>query len=228
MRRREFLGALGGAATWPLAARAQQPASIRRVGMLLALPKDNPDAQARVAALRGGLEALGWKSGQNVRLDVRWSDTDDEHLRSEAAQLIDRKPDVIVAAGSRAMVRLQEQTSVVPIVFIAQAGSSDHGIITNFARPAGNLTGFTTFDSFALAGKMLGALKEVAPDLARVLLVMSRNHPSTAGYQRQLAEAAPLLRVVPTTIEVATTAELEREVIAFAREPGGGLLLPAD
>jgi putative tryptophan/tyrosine transport system substrate-binding protein len=90
------------------------------------------------------------------------------------------------------------------------------------------MTGFTTFDSFALAGKMLGGLKDLAPGLARVLLVMSRNHPSTAGYQRQLAEAAPRLGVVPTTIEVATVADLEREIVAFAREPGGGLVLPAD
>ena len=229
MRRREFIIVIAGSAVaCPLLARAQQPVSIRRVGVLLALSKDNADAQARVAALRGGLEALGWKSGQNVWIDVRWSDTDDEHLRSEAAQLVGRKPDVIVAAGSRVMIRLQEQTSAIPIVFVAQAGSSDHGIITNFARPAGNLTGFTTFDSFALAGKMVSVLKDVAPGLARVLLIMSRGHPSTAGYRRQLAEDAPLLGVVPSVIEVDTTAELEREITTFAREPGGGLLLPAD
>jgi putative ABC transport system substrate-binding protein len=229
MRRRQFITLIAGSiVAWPPLSRAQQPAPIRRVGVLLALSKDNADAQARVAALRGGLEALGWKSGQNVRIDVRWSDTDDEHLRSEAAQLIARKPDVIVAAGSRVMVRLQEQTGAIPIVFIAQAGSSDHGIITNFARPAGNLTGFTTFDSTGLAGKMLGSLKEIAPGLSRTLLIMSHNHPSTVGYQRQLAEAAPRLGIVVTTIEVATAAELEHEIIAFAREPDGGLLLPAD
>lgn len=126
------------------------------------------------------------------------------------------------------MVRLHEQTIVIPVVFVAQAGSSDHGLITNYARPAGNLTGFTTFDSVALAGKMAGALKDLVPGLARVLLIMSRGHPSMAGYSRQLLEDAPSLGVVPRAIEVISTAELEREIITLAREPGGGLLLPAD
>ena len=229
MRRRDIITILGGVAlAWPLEGRAQQRDSARRIGVLMTLPKGNAEAQARLAALRRGLEALGWIDGRNIQIEDRWSGDDFERLRADAAELVKLKPDVIVSSGSRALIMLQQQTRAIPIVFVAAAGTTEHGIITSAARPAGNLTGYTTFDSFALAGKLLGLLKEMAPELARVALIMYQDHPSLPGYRQQLGIDAPSLGVVPTVFQPGSAAELEHAIDTFAREPNGGLLLPPD
>src|SRR5215216_207234 len=174
MRRRAFMALL---AAWPLAARAQQADRLRRVGVLFTLTRDNAEGQARMTAFRQGLEALGWADGRNLRIDDFWAGIDGERLRSDAAELLSLKPDAIMAGGSRALIALQNATHAIPIVFVAAAGTIEHGIVTNVARPAGNLTGFTTFDDFSLAGKLAGLLKEMAPRLARIALIMHRDHP---------------------------------------------------
>ena len=227
MRRREFLGVLGGAAAaWPLAARAQD--RVRRIGVLMTLTKDNVEGQERLRSLVQGLETLGWTHGRNVHIDARWPGDDLDRLRAEVADFVALKPDVIVAGGSRTLLALQQQIRTIPIVFVAAAGTTEHGLVANAARPAGNLTGFTTFDSFALAGKLLGALKEVAPAVTRAALIMYRGHPSLPGYRRELDTAARTLGVVPFTTDATSAAELESIVTAFAREPHGGLVMPAD
>jgi len=228
MRRREFIALAGGAAALPFAARAQQATLARRVGVLMTLTKENVEGQARLASLRHGLEALGWTENHNIRIDARWPGDDLDRLRTEAGELINSKSDVIVSGGSRALAVLQAQTRTIPIVFVAAAGSAEHGIVTNVARPTGNLTGFTTFDTFALAGKLMGTLKEMAPSIARVVLIMYRDHPSLGGYSQQLAKDALSLGVVPTVAQPSSANELERAIEAFAREPNGGLLFPAD
>ena len=229
MRRRDFITALSGAAVaLPRGARAQQAEPMRRIGVLMTLTRDNAEGQARLASLRQGLEALGWIEGRNIQIDDRWAGDDLERLRSQATELINLKSEVIVAGGSRAFVVLQEQTRVIPIVFVAAAGTVEHGFVSNAARPAGNLTGYTTFDSFALAGKLLGMLKEIAPAVARTVLVMYRGHPSLPGYRQQLEADAPALGVVSTAVDATTTADLERIVETLARERNGGLVFPAD
>ena len=129
----------------------------------MTLTKDNVEGQARFNSLVQGLEALGWINGRNLQIDARWPADDLDRLRADVADFIRLKPDVIVAGGSRALLVLQQLTRTIPIVFIAAAGTTEHGLVASAARPAGNLTGYTTFDSFALAGKILGGVKEVAP-----------------------------------------------------------------
>jgi putative ABC transport system substrate-binding protein len=182
MRRREFIAALGGIAAMPAASRAQQSAErIPLVGILLTLTRDNPDGQARVNAFRQGLEALGWKDGHNVRIEIRWPGEDRRALDIDAADLVIRSPDAIMVGGSRALIAIQQKTQTIPIVFVAAAGTVEHGVVTSAARPRGNLTGFTTYDDFALVGKLLGTLKEADPRLMRALTIMHRDHPSIAG-----------------------------------------------
>jgi putative tryptophan/tyrosine transport system substrate-binding protein len=229
MRRREFIAGLGGAAAMPLAADAQQPPErTARVGVLLTLTRNNPDGQARVNAFRQGLAALGWKDGHNIRIEERWPGEDRRALDIDAAELVKRRPDAIMVGGSRALIAIQQQTQTIPIVFVAAAGTVEHGIVTSAARPRGNLTGFTTYDDFALAGKLLGTLKEAYPRLTRALMIMHRDHPSIAGYQSQLQATAPRIGVHPTVVLAANAIELEQLVRDFAREPGGGLVLPPD
>src|SRR5262245_32492631 len=160
MKRRAFIGLLGGA-VWPLLARAQHSERIRRIGVLLTVASSNPEAQARMTALRRGLEALGWMENRNIQIEERWAAPDSAPVATYAAELVSVKPDLILVGGSRAFVAVQRETQVIPIVFVAAAGTTDHGIITSVARPTGNLTGFTTLDDFSLGGKMLGILKEM-------------------------------------------------------------------
>ena len=228
MRRRDFISLVGGAVAMPLAAQAQQPARMRRVGVLMTLTKNNMEGQARLNSLSQGLEALGWIQGRNLHIDARWPGDDLDRLRAEVADFANWQPDVIVAGGSRTLLILQQQIQVIPIVFVAAAGTAEHGIVTNTARPAGNLTGFTTYDSFALVGKLLGGLKEVAPTITRACLIMFRGHPSLPGYRRELDAAAKSLGVAPITTDASSATELERIITEFAREPNGGLVMPAD
>ena len=194
----------------------------------MTLTKDNAEGQARLNSLIQGLEVLGWSHGRNMHVDARWPGDDLDRLRAEVADLVNLKPDVIVSGGSRALLVLQQQTDTIPIVFVAAAGTTEHGLVTNAARPAGNLTGYTTFDSFALAGKLLGGLKEVAPAVTRFVLIMSRGHPSLPGYRRELEAAARSLGVVAATADATSATELEGIITAFARGSHGGLVLPAD
>jgi putative ABC transport system substrate-binding protein len=226
MRRREFIAALGGVVAMPLTVPAQD--KIRRVGVLITLTKDNVEGQARLNSLVKGLETLGWTHTRNIHIDDRWPGDDVDRLRTDAADLVNRQTDVIVAGGSRSLFALQEQTRTIPIVFVAAAGTTEHGLVTNAARPAGNITGYTTFDSFALAGKLLGGLKDIAPEVARVILIMHRGHPSLPGYRKEFEAAAKSLGVVPITTDAASAAELESIITTFAREPHGGLVMPAD
>jgi putative tryptophan/tyrosine transport system substrate-binding protein len=229
MNRREFITLLGGAAaSWPLAARAQQLDRMRRIGWMLALTGDHPEAQARMTAFRDGLAALGWIEGRNLQIDYRWGAGDTDRVRAYAAELVSLKPDIIMVGGSRPLTAVLHESRTIPIVFVATAGNVEHGLITNVARPAGNATGFTLFDEFSLAGKLLGTLKEIAPRVARVALIMQRDHPSLAGYGRSLDSAAPRLGVTPIVAPVGSASEIERTFETLAREPNGGLLLPPD
>ena len=163
MKRREFITLLGGAAAaWPLAARAQQPERMRRIGVLINLAADDPQSQARLAAFQQGLQQLGWTDGRNVRIIARWGAGDADRIRRYAAELVALAPDVILATCSPALVALLQATRTVPIVFTCVVDPVGAGFVDSLARPGGNATGFTLFE-YGLSGKWLELLKQIAP-----------------------------------------------------------------
>jgi putative ABC transport system substrate-binding protein len=166
MRRREFISLLGGAAAWPLAARAQQRERIRRIGVLMPLAADDAAAQARNAAFLQGLQQLGWTIGQNVQIEYRWSGGNDELTRRYGAELAAVAPEVILATGSASMAPLLQATRTVPIVFAIVPDPVGAGFVDSLARPGGNATGFTSFD-YGIGAKWVELLKGIAPRVAR-------------------------------------------------------------
>ena len=169
--RRELLAALGGAAaTWPLAATAQQGERMRRIGVLMAMTADDPESQARLAAFAQGLQQSGWTVGQNVRVDYRWSGGNADSMRKHAAELVALSPDVILAHSSAAVAPLLQATRTIPIVFTTVADPVGAGYVDSLARPGGNATGFVVFE-YSIAAKWLELLKEIAPGVTRAAVL---------------------------------------------------------
>jgi putative ABC transport system substrate-binding protein len=223
MRRRDFLTVLGSAATWPVAARAQQGERERRIGVLAGQTDDDLDTRAQLAAFREGLAKLGWIEGRNLRIDLRFTGNDPDRLRAYAVELVSLAPEVIVSSGGATTRAAQEQTPIIPIVFTAGNDPVTNGLLRNTARPEGNMTGFTsTVDS--LIGKWLELLKEAAPHITRAALVFN---PQTVnvGYLRSTEAAAPLPGVQTIKTPVRDPLEMVRAIDAFAAEPNGGLLV---
>jgi putative tryptophan/tyrosine transport system substrate-binding protein len=178
MKRREFITLLGGAAaTWPLAARAQQSDRMRRIGVLIGTTERDLDGRNRLTALSKGMQELGWLDGQNLRIDVRWAASDDL-THDYAVEIVGLKPDVIVANGTPASFAFKQQTQTIPIVFAQVIDPVGQGLIQNLARPGGNLTGFTNYE-FSIGGKWLQLLKEIAPQLTRAAVLFN---PPTAPF----------------------------------------------
>ena len=227
MRRRETIAVLAGMSAWPFAARAEGERA-RLVGWLLTLSEDHPEGQARIKAFREGLAVSGWTEGRNLHIEYRWGATDAARRRDYAEELVRRKPDAVVAGGSASLVALLQASSTVPVVFVATAGNIEQGLITNVARPSGNATGFTLFGDFSLAGKLLGILKEMAPRIARVVLMMQRGHPTLTAYARALEPDTRRMGTDLILMPVGSAAEIERAIETVAREPNGSLLLPPD
>ena len=165
--RREFVTLLGGAAAWPVAARAQQPERMRRVGVLMHATSDEPESQARIVAFAQGLQEAGWSVGRNVRIETRWSTGDASRLRRDAAELVALAPDVVLAGVGATIPALLEASRTVPVVFAQGLDPVGAGFVESLARPGGNATGFTQFE-YSLSGKWLEVLKEVAPGVTRV------------------------------------------------------------
>jgi|RhiMetdeSRZDD1v2_1073273.scaffolds.fasta_scaffold20668_8 ABC-type uncharacterized transport system substrate-binding protein len=223
MRRREFITLLGAAAAWPLAARAQQPGKMPRVGMLLAFAESDPTMQARLAAFRQGLAELGWNEGRNVRIDYRFAGSDIERFRVHAAELIALAPDIMFAHSNPGLAALRQENRTIPTVFVQVADPVGSGFIDSLARPGGNATGFTNFEP-ATGGKWVEILKEIAPGVSRTAVLM---HPETAANVAlfRAAEAAgPLLGVTVAAVGVREAAGIEQAITSFAREPNGGLI----
>jgi len=228
IRRREFIVLLGGAASWPLAARAQQGERMRRVGALMNLATDDPMGQVRVAAFVQGLQAAGWWDGRNVRIDTRWAGADPANYRKYAAELIALGPDVVLASTTAAVAQLQQASRTVPIVFVGAIDPVGSGLVTSMARPGGNVTGFVIFE-YALAAKWLELLKEIAPGVRRATLLFG---PDTSPYYpvflREFgAGLAPLALEVSATA-VRDEAEIEATITAFARGSASGLIAAPD
>jgi ABC-type uncharacterized transport system substrate-binding protein len=227
IRRREFIFTLGGAAAaWPLAARAQQPERVRRIGVLMNLATDDAEGQARIAAFLQALQQLGWTDGGNVRIDYRWAAGNTGRFQRYAEELLALAPDVILASASPSVQALQRATRTVPIVFAQVSDPVASGFVQSLARPGGNTTGFIQFE-FGLSGKWLELLKEVAPDVTRAAVLRDPDVGTGTTQFAVIQAMAPLLRVEVNPVNVRDPSEIRRAVEAFARSPNGGLVVTA-
>ena len=226
MRRREFITLVGGAAAWPLAARAQQAGRMRRIGILLPAAADNPAFQTRVGAFLQGLQQTGWTIGHNVNIETRWATTSAAEIRRHAAELVALAPDVILAFGASTVGPLLQTTRSVPIVFPAVADPVGAGFVVSLARPGGNVTGFMSFE-YGLGGKWLELLKEIAPKVTRAAILRDSAIASGIGQFGVIQAMAPSLRVEVIQVNLRQTGEIGRAVESLARAPNGGLIVTA-
>ena len=224
-KRREFISLLGGTAVaWPLAARAQQGEQVRRIGVLMPLAADDPEAQSRVAAFAQGLQQLGWTIGRNVRIDTRWAAGDAERIRKYAAELAALAPDVILAGAGAVVPSLLQATRTVPIVFTQTPDPVGAGFVNSLAQPGGNVTGFTSFE-YGISAKWLELLKEIAPRVTRAAVIRDAAIASGTGQWGALQSVAPSFGVELSPVNMRDADEIERAVAAFARSPNGGVIL---
>jgi putative ABC transport system substrate-binding protein len=226
MKRREFITLLGGAAAaWPLAARAQQPEKMRRVGVLMNATAEEPEAQSYVAAFQQAMQEFGWSVGRNLRIDLRWGGGDANLTRRYAAELVALSPDVMLAAGGPVVSAMQRASRTVPIVFAQSIDPVGAGIVASLARPGGNVTGFTQFE-YGLSGKWAELLKEIAPGTKRVGVLRDPANPAGIGQWAIIQAAASAAGMEVTPLAVADVGEIERGVAAFARSSDTGLVVP--
>jgi putative ABC transport system substrate-binding protein len=224
VQRREFIALIGGAAaTWPLAARAQQ-GPMSRVGVVMGLKESDPVAQALVAAFQQGLQRLGWTPGRNIAIDVRFATDDREQIRALAVELMGLKPDLMVSNSNLVTATLQAEVRTVPLLFIGVTDPIGSGFVTNFARPTGNITGFNNFDT-SMGSKWLETLKEIAPRVEHFGFMLQPETPANISILKAAEAAAPSLNAKLTALGVHNADEIERAVSAFAAEPNRGLIV---
>jgi ABC-type uncharacterized transport system substrate-binding protein len=226
VKRREFITLLGGAAAWPLAARAQQPERMRRIGMLLPAAADDAQFQAWVGAFLQALALLGWTIGRNVQIDTRWATPNAADIRRHAAELVALAPDVILAYGSSTVGPVLQATRTIPIVFPVIGDPVAAGFIESLARPGGNATGFMTTE-YGMAGKWLELLKQIAPGVVRAAVLRNPATPTGPAQFGVIQAVAPSLRVEVNPVDMRDAGEIERAIAAFARSPNGGLIVTA-
>jgi putative ABC transport system substrate-binding protein len=228
VKRRELITLLGGAAAWPLAARAQQGERVRRISALVGLPENDPEVRAWLAGFEQTLERLGWSQGRNFRIDYRYS-PGGARVQELAKEVVAAQPDVILSYSTPASVALQRETRTIPIVFLGVADPIGSGLITSLARPGGNLTGLMLYNA-SVAGKWLSMLREMAPNLKRAALVINpKSAPYYQYFVRASEAAAPALRIEPVFSPIENdAADIKRVVEAFARVPDGGLVVLPD
>jgi putative ABC transport system substrate-binding protein len=227
MRRREFITLLGGAAaSWPLAARAQQGDRVRRIGALMPYDENDPEGKRRYSAFTNALAGLGWTEGRNVRIDLYWAGADIDRMRALALELVGLQPDIIVTNGTPPTVAVQRETRTIPIVFANVADPVATGIVPRLDRPSGNVTGFANNEA-SLGGKWLELLSEIAPGLKRAAIMFN---PETLPslYVPSFETAARSLKVAPIIAHIHSDGEIETAITALGREPGGGLVVMGD
>ena len=225
MRRREFLGVLGGAAVgWPLVTHAQQPGGMRRIGVLIGLAATDADGQARVGAFLQGLQEFGWAVGRNVRIDTRWAAGSDADTRKYAAELVALAPDVIVASGGSTVGQVLSATRTVPVVFVIVPDPVGAGFVDNLARPGGNGTGFRSYE-YGMGAKWVELLKQIAPGVMRVAVIRDPAITAGTGQFGAIQSVAPSLGVEVSPISARDVPEIERAIAAFARTANGGMVV---
>jgi putative tryptophan/tyrosine transport system substrate-binding protein len=223
VRRRKFIGLLGSATAWPLAARAQQTERVRRIGVLMNITADSQEAPGRVGALAQGLAERGWMIGGNVRVDYRWYAADADASRKYAEELIALAPDILLATGTLAATALQRAAGTVPVVFLIVSDPVGAGLVDSLAKPGGNLTGFMLFE-YGTTAKWLELLKEIAPDIKRAAVLRDRYPAGTAQFGT-IQAAASSVGVEVSPINVRDASEIERGIAAVARSANGGLIV---
>jgi len=224
MQRRQFIALLGGATTWPLAARAQQGERMRRIGVLLPASADDARFQAFVGAFLQELQSLAWSIGRNVRIDTRWATANAATIRRQATELVALTPDVILAHGASTMGPLLQATRTVPIVFPVTADPVGAGFVDSLGRPGGNATGFMAIE-YPMGGKWLELLRQIAPGVIRVAVFRDASIPSGNALFGVIQAMAQALKVEVTPVNMRDADEIERVLAAFARAPGGGLIV---
>ena len=228
MKRREFITLLGGAAAaWPLAARAQQPERMRRIGILMPYAPTDTEMQARVRAFREELRKKGWATRVNVQFDERWTTDNMDLIRAAAANLAELAPDAILAVGGRVIPILMQATVTVPIVVPGGPDPVERGWIKSLARPGGNVTGFANLE-LSVIGKMLQTLKELAPSITRVAMLYNPDNVGATFFVRSFEAAAPPLGVQAIVSPIHGLADIERVVVAVAAQPNGGIFAAPD
>jgi putative tryptophan/tyrosine transport system substrate-binding protein len=224
MRRRDFIAGLGGAAAWPVAARAQQAERMRRIGVLMGYPEGDSQAQANVTALRQGLEKLGWGEGRNVQIDYRWAGAEPSKARAFAKELIALVPDVIVPSTNQVTRIVQQETHAIPVVFAFVGDPIGSGFAASLAHPGRNITGFANFDN-SIGGKWLELLKEIAPHAKRVGFIFNPDAAPNVGFFHAAESAAESQAVGLAAIAVRDANDIEQGLITFASQPDGGIIV---
>jgi putative ABC transport system substrate-binding protein len=227
IRRREFIATLGGAAAWPLAARAQQGDRVRHIGVLMPSDENDPLRKTYVSVLTQALSGLGWADGRNVRIDLRFGGADTNRMRALAQELLGVQPDVIVTTGVPATTAVQRETRTIPILFVNVSDPVPSGIVPRLNQPSGNITGFALYEA-SLGGKWLELLSEIAPGLKRAAIMFNPDLGAVSAFMPSLETAVRSLKVVPITAPVRSDVEIETAIIALGREPGGGLVAMPD
>jgi putative ABC transport system substrate-binding protein len=224
LNRREFITLLAGTAAWPLAARAQQPERMRRIGVLMNLAAADPQGQARLAGFQQTLQQLGWSDGRNVQIDIRRHENNADRARRYAQELVALAPDIFLADGTVSVGALQNVTRTVPIVFASVLDPVGAGFVDSLSRPSGNATGFMVFE-YGFSGKWLELLKQIAPQVTRAAVIRDPAISVGTAQFSAIQAVAPSLGVEVIPIGVHDTGEIERAVEAFARSANGGLIV---
>src|SRR5213083_3572843 len=227
MRRREFFGLVGGAAAWPLAARAQ-PQAVRRIGVISAIPESDAEAKPRMMAFQQALEQLGWATGRNLHIEFRWHNRGDVALSEEmlalAKEMVALEPEVILVQSNPGVAAVRQVTSTIPIVFVSVADPVESGFVKSLARPGGNITGFSNFEA-SMGGKWLEALKQIAPRVTKVVALLHVETAANAGFLRTAQSAAPSLGVTLTAAGVHDATDIETALMALSAEANCGLIV---
>jgi putative tryptophan/tyrosine transport system substrate-binding protein len=227
MNRRAFIAGLSSAVAWPVLGRAQQSQPIRRIGILMPFPPENATARERVRAFREELRKRGWASSVNVQFDERWTVDNMELIHSAAENLVELKPDVILAAGGRVIPILMKLTRSIPIVYPGGTEPVARGYVQSLAHPGGNVTGFAVMEA-SVIGKQLQTLKEIAPHLARISMIYNPDNPAGAIAGRGFEDAARPLGVEATIVHIHGLSDIERAAEAVARQENGGIFVALD
>jgi putative ABC transport system substrate-binding protein len=227
MKRREFITLLGGAAAWPLTARAQQSERVRQIGVLMGTSESDPDQKGMVSTFTRALAELGWTEGTNIRIERRWAEGDFARLRTHALDLARLAPDAIFAQGTPATTALRQAAPATPLVFVMITDPISSGLVSSFAYPGGNITGFTNYE-FSMGGKWLEILKEMTASVDQVAVVFNPDNPALHGQLRSIEVAGPSFRIQVNAKPARNAETIERIIRAFAPEPNGGLLVLLD
>jgi putative ABC transport system substrate-binding protein len=225
MRRREFIALLSSAgASWVFATHAQERKRVPKIGVIMNYAETDSEGKARLSAFVEQLAKLGWAEANNVKLEVRWSAGKNDLMLAYAAQLVSQPADVIVANSTPLLAILKQLTSSISIVFVQVADPISTGFVTNYARPGGNITGFTDFDT-TIAGKWVEVLKEVAPSVSRMTVLMNPEQANHRGFLEVIESVAPTFKVQVSAAEVHDRTEIEQAIAAVAGQPDRGLIV---